>query len=129
EGSWQMNLVEKQFSLRLETSKKPSIITNRILNPGRAFSALLLGVSLVWLGAGCGSVPPLQTQNLQQLEINGLRLTVYPLTTKAEVKHVFKVNLLARGVLPIKLSAENSNPSNSFVIAKDKILIMNETTR
>lgn len=84
--------------------------------------------SLVWLAAGCSSVPPIQRQYLQQREIDGLTVSVYPLTTRAEVKHVFKVNLLDRGVLPIQLKAENRNTTNSFVISKEQIVVMNETT-
>lgn len=95
----------------------------------KSISTVLLAVGVVLLGAGCASTPPVQTQNLQNLEVDGLKLSVYPLTTRAEVKHVFKVNLLNRGVLPIQFKAENANPSTSFVIAKDKIVIMNETTR
>ena len=86
-------------------------------------------VSLLLLFTGCSSVPPIQTQNLQELEINGLTLSVYPLTTKAEVKHVFKVNLLDRDVVPIKFKAENRNPTNSFIVAKEKVTLMTETAQ
>ena len=71
---------------------------------------------------------PQQAQNLKYLEIDGLTLSAHPLTTKQEIKQVFKVDLLERGVLPIKLKAEYRNPSTSFLIDKDKVVIMTETT-
>jgi hypothetical protein len=91
-------------------------------------SASLLAVSLVWLGGGCSTIPT-EPQNPPQLQIDGLTLSAYPLASKKEVKQVFKVNLLDRGVLPIRLKAENRSPSTSFIIAKDKVVVMNETTR
>src|SRR5438552_2418719 len=78
----------------------------------KVISQVLLAVFLGWLGAGCRSVAPVQPENLKALEIDGLTLSVYPLTTKQEVKQIFKVNLLNRGVLPIQVKAENHNQSN-----------------
>src|SRR5438876_11634703 len=95
----------------------------------KVISQVLLAVFLGWLGAGCRSVAPVQPENLKALEIDGLTLSVYPLTTKQEVKQIFKVNLLNRGVLPIQVKAENHNPSSSFIIAKEKVLVMSETTQ
>ena len=89
----------------------------------------ILTVVALCLGAGCASAPPVQMQNGQQLEMHGLTLSVYPVANRSEVKQIFKVNLLDRGVLPVKLKAENHNASASFIIARDKVVVMNETTR
>jgi len=95
------------------------------MSAGSGFS---LGIGLLFLAAGCASVPPARTQNARELEIDQLVMTVDPLTAKSDVKKTFKINLLDRGVLPIKLTAQNRSPATSFIIAKDKVLVMNETT-
>lgn len=70
-------------------------------------------------GAGTGS---------QKLEIDGLTLCVSPLTIPADVKRTFPVNLLAEGVIPIKVVVENNNASSTFIITKDKVVIRAETS-
>src|ERR1043166_1384832 len=85
-----------------------------------------LAAGLIWLTSGCSSVPS-EPPNLAQLEQGGLTVGVRPLTTRSEVKQTFKIDLLARDVLPVRVKAENRNPSASYVIAKDKIFIVNQT--
>jgi hypothetical protein len=95
-------------------------------------TALLAG-SVVLLATGCATEPAANLQRLtadagpQRLEIDGLIVTVRPITDVAEVKKTLGVNLLAEGVLPIKLQAENRNATASYIIAKEKVLVMKET--
>jgi hypothetical protein len=93
---------------------------------------VLLAGSVVLLATGCATEPAANLQRLtadagpQRLEIDGLTVTVRPMTDVAEVKKNLGVNLLAEGVLPIKLTAENRNATVSFVIVREKILVMKE---
>ena len=95
---------------------------------------ILLSSSLALVATGCTtmSVTKLQTQKAdtyeQHTEIGGLVIGVYPMTDKAEVKRMFNVNLLDKGILPILLVAENRNPSSSFIIAKGKVFVLSEET-
>jgi hypothetical protein len=95
---------------------------------------LMQTTSLLLVVTGCGtpsenSPPTLrQGSNPHWLEIDGLVLSVYPITKKAEVKKTFGLNLLAEGVIPIKVVAENNSSSSSFIITKDKVVVMTETS-
>ena len=94
---------------------------------------VLLAGSVALLATGCASSPAthLQTSTTdagpQRLEIDGLSVTVRPMTDVSEVKKTLRVNLLAEGVLPIKITAENRNATASFVITKENVLVMKET--
>jgi hypothetical protein len=94
---------------------------------------ILLAGSVVLLATGCATSPAdhLQTSTTdaepQRLEIDGLAISIHPMTDEAEVKHTFKENLLAEGVLPMKLTAENRSATANFIIAKEKILVINDS--
>ena len=94
----------------------------------------LLAVGLALVASGCATEPPanLQSQNTAveppSQAIDGLDVSFQPITDKKEVKRIFKVNLLAEGVLPVRLTAENRNTSASFMIAEEKVQIIGENT-
>ncbi len=94
----------------------------------------LLAVGLALVASGCATEPPanLQSQNTAveppSQAIDGLDVSLQPITDKKEVKRIFKVNLLAEGVLPVRLTAENRNTSASFMIAEEKVQIIGENT-
>lgn len=98
--------------------------------PG-TYTVLLL---LALLVSGCGTmkVEPLKTGSAESYgqhdEKNGLVFGVHPFTTRREVKDTFKTDLLAEGLLPILVVAENKSPGTSFVIAKNQVYVMNDTT-
>ena len=97
----------------------------------KTIHALLFAGTLAFLVAGCATGPanhprtPPPEAGPQRLEIDGLAISVRPMTDAKEVKRTLKVNLLARGVLPIELQAENRNSTVSFIIVKEKIGILN----
>ena len=78
------------------------------------------------------SVTPLTTGNAasytQHEQKNGVAVGIHPITDKGEIKDMFKVNLLDKGLLPILVVAENQSASASFIIAKEKIVVLSETT-
>jgi hypothetical protein len=96
-------------------------------------NTVLLAGSLASMAVGCSTTPTANphTQAADTgphvLEIDGLTVGIHPMTDKAEVKKTFKVNLAA-SVLPIKLTAENRNSTANFIIAKEKIMVISDTT-
>jgi hypothetical protein len=96
------------------------------------YTVLLVG-SLVFMAVGCSTAPAAKPQTPtadagpQLQEIDGLAIRVQPITDQAEGKYIFKENLLAKGVLPIKLTAENHSATASFIIAREKIQVLNAT--
>lgn len=62
----------------------------------------------------------------QHEQKNGVVVGIRPMTDKREIKNMFKVNLLNNGLLPVLVVAENKNPAASFIIASDKVSILNE---
>src|ERR1035438_7380645 len=94
----------------------------------------LFPVVLLFLASGCSTmkVTPLTAGRAdsytQHEQKNGVVVGIRPMTDKREIKDMFKVNLLAKGVLPILVVAENQSPAASFIIAKDKVSILNEAT-
>ena len=95
---------------------------------------LMLFASSALLLAGCTtmSVTPLTTGSAdsytQHEQTNGLVIGIRPMTDRREIKHMFKVNLLDEGLLPILVVAESQSASGSFIIAKDKVYVLNEAT-
>src|ERR1017187_7148030 len=91
---------------------------------------LLASSSLMFAGCTTMSVTPLTTGNAdsytQHEQKNGLVVGIHPMTDKREIKDMFKINLLDKGLLPILVVAENQSPAASFIIAKDKVSILNE---
>jgi hypothetical protein len=94
---------------------------------------ILLASSSVML-AGCSTmkVAPLTTGSAgsytQHEQTNGVVVGIRPMTDKREIEDIFKVNLLDKGLLPILVVAENQSASDSFIIAKDKVYVLNEAT-
>jgi hypothetical protein len=93
---------------------------------------VLASVSLLLAGCTTMSVTPLTTGGAdsytQHEQTNGLVIGIRPMTDKREIKGMFKVNLLDEGLLPILVVAENQSGSASFIIAKDKVYVLNEAT-
>jgi hypothetical protein len=77
-------------------------------------------------------VSPLTTGNAdsyaQHQQKNGLVVGVQPMTDKKGIEGMFKVNLLEHGLLPILVVAENQNASESFIIAKENVTVLNGAT-
>lgn len=97
----------------------------------RMIYALLLLVGMAWLGSGCASPSGGSSQAASaqySKEVDGLMITVQPLTSAQEVKGVFGGNILRDGVLPIKLSTDNQNASASFIMPREKMMVLNGTT-
>ena len=93
------------------------------------FTTLPVAGCLALLVTGCATTSvqrPAATIEPKKLEIDGLMFMAQPMTDIAELKRTFKVNLLVKGVLPIKLTVENRNPSKSFTIDREKVLVMTE---
>ncbi len=94
----------------------------------------LFPVGLLVLGSGCSTMkePPLTTGSAdsytQHEQTNGMVVGIRPMTDKREIEDMFKVNLLDKGLLPILVVAENQSPAASFIIAKDKLFVLNEGT-
>lgn len=85
---------------------------------------LLAGVSLL---AGCATSSverPRAVSQRYSRNVDGLVLTVQPLTTAEEVRGVFGGNILRDGVLPIRLSTENQNASSSFILPREKMAVL-----
>jgi len=91
-----------------------------------AFSSLML--------AGCSTMKmaPLTTGSAgsytQHEQTNGVVVGIRPMTDKQEIMDTFKINLLEKGLLPILVVVENQSASDSFIIAKDKVYVLNEAT-
>jgi len=64
----------------------------------------------------------------QHEQKNGLTIGIHPITDKQEVEGIFNANLLKKGILPILVVAENQSPSNSFVMAKEQLYVLNAAT-
>ena len=99
-----------------------------------SIAASILPLGLLFLISGCStmSVTPLATSNAdtytQHEQKNGLVVGIHPMTDKREIKDMFKINLLDKGLLPILVVAENHSASASFVIAKEKVFVLNANT-
>ena len=93
-----------------------------------------ISTALLLFGAGCSTmkVAPLTTGSAgsysQHEQKIGLVVGVRPMADKREIEEMFKVNLLDKGVLPILIVAENQSSTASFIMAKEKISILNEAT-
>ena len=89
---------------------------------------------LIFFGTGCMTmdVQPLNTGDAnsytQHQEKNGITIGVQPFTDKHESKALFKMDLLDKGLLPILIVAENQSASSSFIIAKEKVVVMCEAS-
>lgn len=130
----------------MKTKTNPSILIVRCAAFNKAgkgdgrntFAARLVAVffltALLFFGAGCTtmSVTPLTTCDAaayaQHDQKGGLVIGIQPITNKGEVKDMFKVNLLDKGLLPILVVAENQSVSDSFIIAKEKITVLTDAS-
>ncbi len=93
---------------------------------------LLASSSLMLTGCSTMKVAPLTTGSAdsytQHEQTNGVVVGIRPITDKREIEDIFKVNLLDKGLLPILVVVENQSASDSFIIAKDKVYVLNEAT-
>lgn len=102
----------------------------------KSVQTTLLGISLVsvLLESGCAtmSVTELKTRPAdsyaQHQQKNGVIIGIHPMTDKEEIKETFRINLLDKGLLPILLIVENQSTSTSFILAKEKVLLLREAT-
>ena len=91
-------------------------------------SGLSIIVLVTGLMAGCMTmdIPADKIQPLSaypvKLEQQGLTIAVNALNKK-EIDAVFGTNLLDDGILPVLVVAENRNPSTSFVLPKNKVVV------
>jgi hypothetical protein len=93
-------------------------------------SSLLLVLAVLAI-AGCATQPTERARVVSEQyskEMDGLVLSVQPLTTAEEVRGVFGGNILRDGVLPIRLSTENRNASSSFLIPREKIAVLSDAS-
>ncbi len=96
---------------------------------------LVMAAAMSALSTGCGTmeVTALKTQGAaayaQHAEKDGVTIGVHPLTDRKEIKETFRVDLRESGLLPILLVAENHHASASFILAKDKVYVLNEATQ
>jgi hypothetical protein len=94
---------------------------------------LFSGVLLV-SGPGCSTmkVTHLTTGQAESYtpheQKNGLVVGIHPMTDKREIEDMFKVNLLDKGLLPILVVFENQSPDASFIVAKDKVAVLDAVT-
>src|SRR5208282_3968561 len=91
---------------------------------------LLASSSLMLAGCSTMKIAPLTTGSAgsytQHEQTNGVVVGIRPMTDKREIEDMFKVNLLDKGLLPILVVVENQSASDSFIIAKDKVYVLNE---
>lgn len=79
--------------------------------------------------AGCASIKPpdvrVQPASQYQLfqEKEGLKISIDPFLDEDKVKKFFGVDLLAEGILPVLVIAENYNTKNSYFLQKDNFLL------
>ena len=91
-------------------------------------------VLLGTLFTGCSTmkVTPLTTGSAdsytQHEQQNGVVVGIRPMTDKGEIKDIFKVNLLNKGLLPILVVVENKSAAASFIVAKEKIAVLCDAT-
>lgn len=94
---------------------------------------LILASSCLILASCTMSVTPLTTGSAvsyaEHEQKNGITIGIKPMTNKGEIVAMFKVNLFDVGLLPILVVAENQSASASFIIAKDKVFVLNEVTK
>jgi hypothetical protein len=94
---------------------------------------LILASSCLILASCTMSVTQLTTGSAvsyaEHEQKNGISIGIKPMTNKGEIEDMFKVNLLDEGLLPILVVAENQSASASFIIAKDKVFVLNEATK
>jgi hypothetical protein len=92
---------------------------------------LTLGAGIAVLSSGCAStnftkkeVRPVTSYQLHQ-EVDGLQVAIEPLTDSAEVKELFKMDLLKNGILAVFVVATNSSTSTSFLVTADQFRLAN----
>jgi hypothetical protein len=106
--------------------------SNRSIIRVGQWPAIWLLLASLLVGCGTMEVTPLKTRSADTYantaQKNGVTIGVQPLTDRREVKETFKVNLLEKGLLPILLVAENHSTSSTFILAKEKVFVLNEAT-
>jgi len=106
----------------------------RLVNLAAGQIAVPLAVVLLLLGSGCSTmkVTPLTARAadsyMQHEQKNGVAVAIRPMTDKREIEDMFKVSLLDKGLLPILVVVENQSTAASYIVAKDKLTVLNEAT-
>jgi hypothetical protein len=94
---------------------------------GRCVLVSMLG--LLMFGCATMSIPQTQVRPTESYQLtterNALFIAVHPVTDSAEIEEAFRTNLLEKGILPILVVVENRNPLTSFVLAKNKVAVVN----
>ena len=91
-------------------------------------------IGILGLQTGCATmkVTELKAGNAasyaQHEQKSGVAIGLHPMIEAKEIKETFRINLLEKGLLPILLVAENQSESSSFILSKDKVLVLNEAT-
>jgi hypothetical protein len=91
------------------------------------FSVVLL------LGSGCSTmqVTTLKQRSTESCEYHaeqkGVVVGIHPVIEEREMEEIFKMDLREKGLLPILLVVDNRSAS-SFIIAKDKVRVGDETS-
>ena len=87
--------------------------------------ALPITAALFW--SGCATAPLDRPQAFDpaalpyRAEARGLEIAVEPVTSKAVLNKTFSVDLVRKGILPVRLWAANRSPEDSFVLARDSV--------
>ncbi len=93
----------------------------------RVLTSLL---SLVVVGCTTMKVPETKVQATEsyqlKAEYEGLLVAAYPVTNKDEIEKSFRTDLLGNGILPVLIIAENRSSSTSFLIAKEKVAVVDQ---
>jgi hypothetical protein len=93
----------------------------------RVLASLL---SLVVVGCTTMKVSETKVQATEsyqlKAEYEGLLVAAYPVTNKDEIEESFRTDLLGNGILPVLVIAENRSPSTSFLIAKEKVAVVDQ---
>jgi len=93
------------------------------------FCVLVFVLNLLLVSCATMDIPESKVRAAEsyplKTEHSKLLIAVHPVTDKTEINETFRTNLLDKGILPILVVAENRNPSTSFVLAKNKIAVVN----
>jgi hypothetical protein len=92
-------------------------------------------VTMIAFLAGCSAkrlpdYSPLPAHQYSQKETLGdLTVAIYPMTQETEIKEYFGMNLLSADILPVTIVVENRNPELHFILRKDEIKLVNQSTQ
>ena len=94
--------------------------------------SFLLPILLTLLTVGCSTTSETHLSGQRagasdsRKETGDLEISFYAMTDPAEVKRTFGTDLLKKGVLPIRVTAENHNDATSFIVSREKVYVLDE---